>query len=60
MKKNLVVCFVMLLLVIGYVKNIIGIFNCDYETPYRCEVVRLVGIIPPLGVFFGWVDVDDN
>jgi len=42
---------------IDWVKNLIALSNCDFESPYRCEIVHGVDIIPPVGVITGWIDV---
>jgi len=41
----------------GWVKNIIKLSNCDFEEPYKAEVVHMIGIIPPVGMVTGWLDV---
>jgi len=41
----------------GWVKNIIKLSNCDFEEPYKAEVVYMIGIIPPVGMVTGWLDV---
>lgn len=42
---------------IGWVKNIIKLVNCDFEAPYKAEVVHMLGIIPPVGMITGWLDL---
>ena len=42
---------------IGWVKNIIKLSECDFEAPYKAEVLHTVGIIPPVGAITGWLDV---
>ena len=50
---------VIVLAVSGWVMNLVGFIRCDFEAPYRCEVVRGVGIfIPPVGAVAGWVSID--
>lgn len=45
---------------IGYVKNIIGLIECDFEAPYKAEVIRGVGVVVPfVGVVVGWVGIED-
>jgi hypothetical protein len=41
----------------GWVKNIIKLANCDFEAPYKAEVIHAVGIIPPVGMITGWLDL---
>lgn len=41
----------------GWVKNIIKLSNCDFESPYKAEVIHAVGLLPPVGMITGWLDV---
>ena len=42
---------------VGWVKNIIKLADCDFEAPCKAEVVHAVGLIPPVGMITGWLDV---
>ena len=44
----------------GWVKNIIKLTDCDFESPYKTEVIRVVGIIPPVGAVVGWMDIGEE
>lgn len=58
MKGLLVVSVVIVLLAgTGWVKNIIKLSECDFEPPYKAEVVHIIGIIPPVGAVTGWLDM---
>lgn len=59
MMKGIMIVVVVIVLVvgIGWVKNIIKLSNCDFEAPYKCEVVHILGIVPPIGAITGWLDV---
>ena len=56
---GLLIFTVLLLLAmgIGWVMNIIKLVNCDFVAPYKCEVIHGIGIIPPVGMVTGWLDV---
>ena len=41
----------------GWIANIIKLSNCDVEAPYKCEVIHGIGLIPPVGMVVGWIDV---
>ena len=44
------------LLIGSWVVNLNKLFNCDFASPYKCEVTHSLGIIPalaPLTVWFG-------
>ncbi len=53
----LLVIAVLALPVVGWVKNIIKLSECDFEAPYRAEVIHAIGIIPPVGMITGWLDL---
>lgn len=46
-----------LFLVIGFVLNLVQILRCDFEPPYKAEILRIgsifVGILP--ACILGWV-----
>ena len=44
----------------GWVKNIVKLTDCDFEAPYKCEIVHIVGIIPPVGAITGWIDTEQK
>ena len=48
---------VLLIVLTGWVKNIIKLSDCDFEAPYKAEVIHAIGIIPPVGMVTGWLDV---
>lgn len=50
----LIVCFT------GWVKNLIKLSECDFEPPYKAEVIRTVGIIPIVGAFTGYMTIEDG
>lgn len=58
MKQILIVWLVLVLVIgTGWVKNIIKLSSCDFEAPYKAEVIHGIGIIPPVGMITGWLDV---
>ncbi len=42
---------------VGWVKNIIKLADCDFESPYKAEVIHGIGLIPPVGMVTGWLDL---
>lgn len=44
---------------IGWIKNVIKLSNCNFESPYKCEIVHAVGIIPPVGAIVGYMNFED-
>lgn len=41
----------------GYIKNVIKLSECDFEHPYKAEVIHIVGLIPPVGAITGWLNI---
>ena len=42
----------------GWVFNIYKLATeCDFVAPYKCEVVRVIGLVPPIGAVVGWIDL---
>ena len=44
----------------GWVKNIVKLTDCDFDAPYKTEVVRVIGILPPVGAIVGWMDIGEE
>ncbi len=58
MKTILIIQLVVVVVVgTGWIKNIIKLSDCDFKAPYKAEVIHAVGIIPPVGMITGWIDV---
>lgn len=52
---------VIILAAIGYVKDIVHFVSCDFESPYKAEILYGIGAIsPPIGAVMGYIDIDDN
>lgn len=60
MRRMKLVAFLLVVVVaVGWVKNLIKLTNCDFEAPYKCEVVHALGLMPPIGAITGWLDVSN-
>ena len=58
MKTIFIVWLVIVLVIgVGWVKNLIKLTECDFEAPYKAEVIHIVGLVPPVGMITGWLDV---
>lgn len=45
---------------IGWIKNISKLIDCDFEPSYKTEVLRTVGIVvAPMGAIIGYMDLID-
>ena len=49
-----------LLLVGSWVGNIIKFTDCDFEAPYRCEVIHGAGILPGVALVTAWFGTDKH
>lgn len=45
---------------IGWVSNIVKFASCDFEAPYKAEIVYGVGLVPIVGAFTGYIDIEDG
>jgi len=43
-----------LLFIIGYIQCIIHFVNCDFQQPFKAEVIYGIGIFTGLGGILGW------
>lgn len=60
--RNIVVAYllVLLILAVGWVLNLVAFFRCDFNAPYKAEIVRGIGIVAaPVGGVAGYIDIDD-
>ena len=57
--KSIFIVQILILVIIGtgWVKNLIKLSECDFEPSYKAEIIHLVGIIPPVGMVTGWLDL---
>ncbi len=57
--KSILIIQVLVLVIVGtgWVKNLIKLSECDFEPSYKAEVIHLAGLIPPIGMITGWLDV---
>lgn len=39
----------------GFVLNIVKLAQLDFKPSYKAEVIRVVGIFPPVGAIVGWI-----
>lgn len=44
----------------AYITNIVKLVHCDFQAPYKAEVVRVVGLFPVVGFIVGFMDIDDT
>ena len=59
MKKPIIISLTVIVIIIagtGWVKNLIKLNECDFEAPYKAEIIHTIGLIPPIGMITGWLD----
>ena len=57
---GLIVLGIYFVLGFGYVSNIVKLCYCDFASPYKAEVIRVVGIfMPPVGVVVGYLNLGE-
>ena len=44
--------------VIAFVANAIKFSECDFVSPYRCEAIHGIGLLPPAAIVTVWFDSD--
>lgn len=45
--------------VVAWIWNLVKLTSCDFESPYKCEVLHGIGVvIAPLSIGTVWVDGD--
>ena len=61
MKTILMVQLIVVLIIgTGWVKNLIKLSDCDFEAPYKAEIIHTAGLLPPVGMVTGWMSFDDG
>jgi len=52
-----IILFMFLGIGIGWVKNIVKLVRCDFEAPYKAEIIHSLGVLPPVGAITGWINM---
>ena len=58
MKSYYVVWFLVIMIAIGWVLNLTKLSSCDFEPPYKAEIIYGVGLVPIVGAITGWMDIE--
>lgn len=51
--------FIVVIALAGYVQGIVKLVNCDFEAPYKAEIIHGVGVVAGTGVITGWLDLGE-
>ena len=54
---QLVILVIWLLAIVGYVLNIVKLVQCDFKSPYKAEVIHGVGVITPISIVTGYLNL---
>lgn len=55
------IMIILFIMIMGWGLNIVKICNLDFESPYKAEVIRLIGIpMWPVGAIIGYIDIKDG
>ncbi len=46
--------------IFGYIRNIVKLTKLDFKEPYKAEIIRTIGLIPPVGAITGWINIEDK
>ena len=49
-----------LVVVVGWAGNIYKLVHLDFEAPYKAEIVRSLGVLPPVGAVVFWIDLEEE
>lgn len=61
MKTSIAIISIAVICVALWCNNIIKLAQCDFEPPYKAEVIRIAGVFaPPIGVILGAIEIDDK
>lgn len=55
--KTSAILAILVFVAFSWAMNIIKLSRCDFEAPYRAEVIHGIGIIPIVGMVTGWLDL---
>lgn len=55
-KGGILHLLIAIIILVGYIKNIVHLCECDFEPSYKAEVIYGVGTITGLGVITGYMD----
>jgi len=48
-------CLIWVFIAVCWIANLVGLFNCDFEAPFKEEVIHLIGVfIPPASIVTCW------
>lgn len=55
--------FIIAIMIIGFIgwcKNIYKLIDCDFEAPYKTEVIRTISLSPIVGAVTGYMTIGEE
>jgi hypothetical protein len=49
-KLEIAIVLIFIWIAVSWVFNLIKLTHCDFEAPYKCEIIHGIGIIPPVAL----------
>ena len=50
-----------LFVAVSWITNLVKFVKCDFEAPYKTEIIRSIGIpIPVVGMVTAWMDIGEE
>jgi hypothetical protein len=49
-----------LAILIGWGLNVYKLAHLDFESNYKAEIFRVVGLLPPFGAVIGWIEFKEE
>ena len=46
------------IIILLWIINFNKLMDCDFETPYKCEIMHGIGIVPILSILTVWTESD--
>lgn len=56
----LIVILIMAACVYGYIACIVKVCTCDWQAPYKAEVVYTIGVVTGTGIIIGYLNIADG
>ena len=44
----------------GWCMNVYKLVKLDFASPYKSEVIRLIGLVPPVGAIVGYLTIGEE
>jgi len=56
--RNIIIINIVIfcLIMSGWFMNVYKLTKCDFKQPYKTEIIRFIGLVPPIGAIVGWMD----